>query len=244
MKFAIITILYGDSTADFMKFIESNYEDIIAKDIKIFIIDNGNHSYPIRNRPNILVIKNNNNGFSKSINKGLKILYGEYEYAVIVNPDLVFKMEELLSMTPNLMKDFSVIETKEYNRSISIRYFNKITGQVSSNRGFFDIEFFNGPAFVLSKRCFEKVRGFDERYFLYFEDLDFSIKLHHHGIPLNVTKSKSFIHTPASSSSNIAKRERIAAISGLKFTFKHLKLNLFLYIRYIIKYILSPCRVK
>ena len=111
-------------------------------------------------------------------------------------------------------------------------------------KGFLDIEYFNGPAFTLSKVCFEKVGGFDERYFLYFEDLDFSIKLHAHGFPLNIVKSKSFIHTPASSSSNIAKRERIAAISGLKFTFKHLKLNLFLYIRYIIKYIFSSCREK
>tara|TARA_B100000900_G_C20588702_1_gene720711 strand:+ start:657 stop:1391 length:735 start_codon:yes stop_codon:yes gene_type:complete len=244
MRFAMITILYGDSTIDFMKFIESNYKYITEKELKIFIIDNGNHNYPIKDHPNILVIKNNNDGFSKSINKGLKILYKEYDYALIVNPDLVFKIDEFISMIPKLMTDFSVIETKEYNQIISLRYFNKLTGTISMKKGFLDIEFFNGPAFVLSKRCFERVQGFDERYFLYFEDLDFSLKLHTHGVPLTVIESNSFVHSPASSSSNIGKRERIAAISGLKFTFKHLKLNLFLYIRYIIKYIFSSCRKK
>ena len=244
MRFAIITVLYGDSTADFMKFLECNHKYIIEQNLKIFIIDNGNHDFTIKESTNISVIKNNNNGFSKSINKGLKILYKEYEYALIVNPDLMFNVDEFISMIPELTTDFSVIETKEYDQSVSIRYFNKITGKVSMRKGFSGIEYFNGPAFTLSKVCFEKVGGFDERYFLYFEDLDFSIKLHSHGFPLNVVKSKSFIHTPASSSSNIAKRERIAAISGLKFTFKHLKLNLFLYIRYIIKYIFSSCREK
>ena len=70
-------------------------------------------------------------------------------------------------MIPELTTDFSVIETKEYDQSVSTRYFNKITGKVSMRKGFLDIEYFNGPAFTLSKVCFEKVGGFDERYFLY-----------------------------------------------------------------------------
>ena len=70
MRFAIITVLYGDSTADFMKFLECNHKYIIEQNLKIFIIDNGNHDFTIKESTNISVIKNNNNGFSKSINKG------------------------------------------------------------------------------------------------------------------------------------------------------------------------------
>ena len=41
MRFAIITVLYGDSTADFMKFLECNHKYIVEQNLKIFIIDNG-----------------------------------------------------------------------------------------------------------------------------------------------------------------------------------------------------------
>ena len=47
MRFAIITVLYGNSTADFMRFLESNYKYIIEQNLKIFIIDNGNHNFII-----------------------------------------------------------------------------------------------------------------------------------------------------------------------------------------------------
>ena len=59
MRFAIITVLYGDSTADFMKFLECNHKYIIEQNLKIFIIDNGNHDFTIKESTNISVIKNN-----------------------------------------------------------------------------------------------------------------------------------------------------------------------------------------
>tara|TARA_B100001063_G_C16647316_1_gene494041 strand:+ start:243 stop:977 length:735 start_codon:yes stop_codon:yes gene_type:complete len=244
MKIAMITVLYGKSTYKFMNHLEKNYGYLKQIGMKIFIIDNGNHNYKIKDDSSVVIIKNRNTGFSKSINLGLRKLFNDHEYALVVNPDLDFEFDEVLSMTSSLEDNFAVIETKEFNQTIAIRYFNKITGQISNKKSFSCIEFFNGPAFSISRKCFKKLDGFDERYFLYFEDLDFSIKLHSHNIPLNVIKSKNFVHHPASSSSNIGKRERIASVSGLLFTFKHMRFNLFLYIRYIIKYLLSPCRTK
>ena len=240
----MITVLYGESTYKFMNYLEKNYNYLKQIGLKIFIIDNGNHNYKIKDDSSIVVIKNQNNGFSKSINLGLRELFTHHDYALVVNPDLDFEFDEVLSMTSSLEDNFTVIETKEFNQNVSIRYFNKITGQISNKKTFSCIEFFNGPAFSISRNCFEKLDGFDERYFLYFEDLDFSIKLHLNNIPLKVIKTKNFTHHPASSSSNIGKRERIASVSGLLFTFKHLRYNLFLYIRYIIKYLLSPCRTR
>ena len=110
-----------------------------------------NHDFTIKESTNISVIKNNNNGFSKSINRIKDTLIKEYEYALIVNPDLMFNVDEFISMIPEFTTDFSVIETKEYDQSVSIRYFNKITGKVSMRKGFLGIEYFNGPGFYIEQ---------------------------------------------------------------------------------------------
>lgn len=78
-----------------------------------------------------------------------------------------------------------------------------------------------GAAMLIKREVFEKIGLFDERFFLYFEDLDFCLRAKAAGYTLHLTPDVVAEHQVSASSSPTA-RTRYQWLSHLKFVGKYL----------------------
>lgn len=137
----------------------------------------------------------NNLGFSKANNIGVKQAKGEYVY--ILNPDTEIEGDYFLEVLDfaDRQKNIGALGLRMHNlegqflpeskRSVPalVNSFEKLFTKLSNNSktyyrndiGEFDIaevEVMTGANLLMKKSVYEEVGGFDERYFMYGEDID------------------------------------------------------------------------
>ncbi len=151
--------------------------------------------------PNIRIIENKENlGYGAGHNRAIKIAESDYHF--IINPDISFEASLLDDAAKYLDKhsDTVLISPSVYDmegtrkhppkRNPRIRYIiprlisskNKLfekwrdeyTLRRVESKEPFDIEFCSGSFMICRTSALKKVGGFDERYFLYYEDADLS----------------------------------------------------------------------
>lgn len=136
-----------------------------------------------------------NYGFSKANNIGVKAAKGEYVY--ILNPDTEIEgdyFQEILDFADNQEK-FGALGLRMHNlkgeflpeskRSVPalINSFEKLFTTFNNNSktyyrndvdefGIAEVEIMTGANLLLKRSVYEEVGGFDERYFMYGEDID------------------------------------------------------------------------
>ncbi len=169
------------------------------------------------------LLPSTNKGFGAGNNFGVKS--ARSEYLLLLNPDtLIFddsiqkmlsfikKHDEIGALTcllgpdkKNLQKDF--FGKFQSLGSITIRkyYFNKI----DITEEFFYTGIVTGAAFMIKKDLFEKIGGFDERFFMYLEDDDLCKRLVDAGYKNAVLSTAKIIHLEGKSISKNKDRKRI-----------------------------------
>lgn len=106
---------------------------------------------------NVKVIINKNNGFGQAANLGVKI--AKSKYILFSSPDIIFK--------ENAIKKFINFAKKLKDRfGLLIPSNNKIKNFSLIKKPF------GTPILFVKKNNFLKVKGYDEKFFLYFEDTD------------------------------------------------------------------------
>jgi N-acetylglucosaminyl-diphospho-decaprenol L-rhamnosyltransferase len=182
---------------------------------KIIIVDNASTDNSLKIIPNKLVkiIKQKKNiGFAKACNIGAKYCKGKY--ILFLNPDTrVYKngIKKSLQFMENSQNYKVAIMGAQmlYNKKISIscsyfpnffRFFSKAMGldfifkkTALFMKGFDHqtsrfVDQVIGAFFLVRKKIFFKLNGFDERFFLFFEEVDFSLRVYNLGY-------KSFYNT-------------------------------------------------
>ncbi|PMG83491.1 glycosyltransferase family 2 protein [Vibrio breoganii] len=132
---------------------------------------------------------NNNNAYSHCLNLGME----ENDYFVVHNPDVFFNSDSLSLLFNTLSNSTIGIGTiKLYkdrecrNIENSIRYFPTVydifkgflgrqvtrTYEVDNLVDSEEVEWCSGALMVIKSRLYSKLDGFDERYFMYYEDVD------------------------------------------------------------------------
>ncbi len=81
-------------------------------------------------------------------------------------------------------------------------------------------EYLSGCAMFVKKEVFKKIGLFDERFFLYYEDADFSVRARQAGFDLLVVPSAKMNHLEQSNEKNSAKTYWLV-LSGLLFFHTH-----------------------
>lgn len=149
--------------------------------------------------PNVnLITLDSNIGFGAAHNKVLSLITSNYH--LIVNPDIFFStdtLEEMVNYLDN-MKDISMVSPKIKNEDGTEQYLPKVNpkfkyfigGRFEKYGGIFakwraeytrkneliiapvDIDFCTGCFMLVRTDILWEVNGFDERYFLHFEDAD------------------------------------------------------------------------
>ena len=149
--------------------------------------------------PTVKIIKNNeNNGFGYGHNKVIDIIDSDFHF--IINPDIILKEDAISMLVDKLENDKSVVmaTSKILNQDGTEQFLPKknpkfrylIGGRLEKFGKIFkkyrdiytmrneiikeplDIEFCTGCFFCIRTEVFKKLNGFDDRFFMYFEDAD------------------------------------------------------------------------
>lgn len=147
--------------------------------------------------PNVILIENKlNYGFSKGNNQGTAIAKGEY--ICILNPDMVIAENTFVHLLnfADSVDNLGILGCRlvngrgvflpESKRNIPLPAiaFEKLLGftkRYYSNQvkefGIGQVPVFVGAFMLMKKTVFDRVKGFDEDYFMYGEDIDLSYRI-------------------------------------------------------------------
>tara|TARA_B110001450_G_scaffold115100_1_gene108802 strand:+ start:6403 stop:7392 length:990 start_codon:yes stop_codon:yes gene_type:complete len=218
---------------------------------EVIVVDNnstdGSCEMVKKSFPNTLLIENNDNvGFSKANNQGVAIASGKY--ICILNPDTVVAEDTFLKLLKfsNSINNIGIVSCKlidgsgsflpESKRNIPTRRvaIKKLIGlskeyYVSElkNEYIGKVPVFVGAFMLLKKNVYECVRGFDERYFMYGEDIDLSYSVLNAGYDNYYYGKTTIIHFKGESTlKDEVYAKRFYGAMEL-FYKKHFKANLF-----------------
>jgi len=236
-------------------------------DFKLLVIDNNstdgtlktvshyflNHQR-LKNKTELLK-KNQNIGFARAVNIGLKkALSEEYKAVLLINPDTYFDnklfkngIEELFSK-----KDIGACCPKILypdgkvwwmgTRPLSIKEIvfgldygiSKNTNQgkvISTKNEIFESDLLTGCIFFIKTKAIKKVGLFNENYFMYVEDFDYSLRLRKLNYRLSIFTNSVIYHskdTINKISMRELRREKIAITSYGKYILQNYSLYIFI----------------
>ena len=245
-------------------------------DIEVIIIDNNSNDDLItkfkKKYTNFKWISNKiNAGFSKACNQGAKI--AKNQYYLFLNPDTelekncLVKLKSNINNFPNSILSISQLDTVgnirfPYGSFLSIRTFNGIirfldrlfsleNRKIDNKKLFIKPNWVSGSFLLIDNKNFNKLSGWDEDYWMYYEDMDLCKRAINIGIDIVLINSTSCTHHHGKSS-KVNLKTRVKAKthsikSGVIFIEKHYsgayqKILKFLYLssRIIELLILSP----
>lgn len=211
IKLSIIYVYYNTPN-ELVRSIGSINKATNISNYEVIIVDNNSpKKLPnITKKHNFRVIKNLNNlGFGKGCNLGAKKSRGEF--LLFVNPDTIFKNDSINRLIEVLEKDknIGVVGPKMVNSMgktlpttsnfitpvNSLIKFSKLGKKFTKNNvksGQTDV--LSGACMMIRKKVFEKVNGFDERFFMYFEEQDLCKRIVDHGYKVYYQPKSQIVH--------------------------------------------------
>lgn len=197
MDITILIISYNSS--DLVK----NYIKNLSKKIPILVIENSRDKnlkdYLEKNYKNVKVlIPKKNLGYGAALNLGIKESKTKFVYCSTV--DVVINNHNflLLDKYKNILRNFVILGGTYSNQKIYKNYEIKEPKIINENLlkiGIKEVDVIFGSAFLLNKKILKEkkiFKLFDENFFLYFEDIDASLKLRKHNLKLFVSNKIKF----------------------------------------------------
>ena len=195
-----------------------------------------------------IVRNEKNEGFARACNIGARL--SSAEYLLFLNPDVVLSPETLSSVAETLQKlddDTSVLGiqlvdktgaptascarkpnfTHLLHRALLLdRVFPGIFRSYHltefSHKEDRYVEHVSGAFYLIRRQVFDSVGGFDERFFVYLEDLDLSIRVGEAGYRIFFYAGTNAYHEGGGASkSDISSRQYHAVTSRILFAYKH-----------------------
>ena len=215
-EITIVTVLYNSS-----ELVESFFDKI--ENFKIIVVDNGKNEKilnKIQSLNNIQVIsKNKNLGYGKAINFAFENV--STNFFLVLNPDISIDVNSIENML-NIFKQYNdcgivapiTLPDKDFYGVFPERNLKSV---VSSNEvksrelllnsgieGELCVDVAKGCALLISAKQFKNVGKFDEKYFLFWEEIDLCRKSRSKKNSVIITpKSKAHHNQGRSSKSNI-----------------------------------------
>ncbi|MGL5093097.1 MAG: glycosyltransferase family 2 protein [Aeromonas sobria] len=218
---------------------------------KIIIVDNGSIDGSLELLPpvpNLLIIRTGKNlGFGKACNLGSKL--SDSEYILFLNPDCrlfnntLTQIEELINNKPEIGV-YGVQLIDEQNKvAKSCARFPDLKCYIYQSLGLSRLAFFKkydmhmsdwahdqdcivdhviGAFYLIRASLYESVNGFDERFFVYLEDLDLSRRVVQAGYSIYYAASIQAFHAGGGTSRQVkAYRLFYSLRSRIQYAFKH-----------------------
>lgn len=236
---------------------------------KVIIVDNNSNDGSLAKIKNLNlnfeIINNEKNfGFSKACNIGSK--NQKSDYILFLNPDIILNKDNLTKSIALIKTKLDIgvcgiqLRNNEFeiqrtccNFPKPINFFNKIIGLNKLNpkifKDFFmenwdhkDSRFVDhviGAFYLIRAELFFKLKGFDESFFMYLEDLDLSKRVNKSGYKIYYFSETSAYHKGGGSSEKVKDYRIFYSIySRVLYGFKYFNLKnaiFFLFITFVIE---------
>lgn len=215
---------------------------------KIYVVDNGSTDDSLKilgslESPHVSVLSTGNNGgYGYGNNFGVKLAYNEgFRFSLIANPDVEFdnQLVDLLRTGFNENVNAAIIAPGKMNgdyRAWSFptwfsytfsalmligRLFKENGTAYTSNGNYAEVDCVPGSLLMVDSEAFISVGGYDERMFLYCEEVVLGFKFAQKGKKTYVVKEANFVHNHSvsikKSISSAVKRKRMLLNNRLFF---------------------------
>ena len=181
----------------------------ISHDFKIIIIENSldksiESELPKQSK-NIKIIFSENNGYGSAINLARKHVITKYFF--VLNPDILKVNDQLINAFCDAAK-----ELKDNFGALGPR-FEKVSEkshkQSNINEKYGQIESISGSAMFFCSEIFDRNRGFDENFFLYFEETDYCFRSNKNDYKIYQINSQRVYHDIGTSVETESENEAI-----------------------------------
>lgn len=177
---------------------------------KIIVVDNASKDKSVRlveeNFTDIIFIKLNKNvGFAGANNIGIRYaLNCGADYILLLNPDTIVESDMLRRLVDNA--DFKTVTSPKIFSDIKKRNIWYAGGEMDyiygkakhlmcgKEKKIFNVSFMSGCCMLIHKNIFKKVGCLEEKYFMYYEDDDFCMRLMEKGITMLYIPDAHLIH--------------------------------------------------
>ncbi len=252
MKLSVIIVNYN--VRYFLELCLQSVQDaLIELDSEIIVVDNKSTDDSCKmvseNFPEVVLIENKENfGFAKANNQGVSKARGQY--VLILNPDTVVAKDTFLKILEfaKSRHNFGALGTKliggdgrflsESKRGIPTPMVSlyKLTGFTSKKTGKYYanhlkenetgvVEVLVGAFMLMTRKVYNEVHGFNEKYFMYGEDIDLSYKILNKGYQNYYYADATIIHYKGESTIRDAKRLKHFHEAMDIFYTEHFKVN-------------------
>ena len=227
MQLSVVIVSYNTKELT-LKCIDSVLANSSGLDIEIVVIDNNSTDGSVQGLRKLRVdkiktVENSENlGFAKAVNQGIKLSSGEH--ILLLNSDCKLTQGALKKLFDFAQKtpDAGVVGVKLLNPGGGVqpscyyfpgiiraakRYFggaNEVDKYYPKDFGAAEVEAVVFAATLITRAALKMVGLLDERYFMYFEDLDFCKRVWKAGLKVYYLPSAEVIHYHGASGKKIA----------------------------------------
>ena len=176
-------IVYYQDQESLLNLLES-LEQQSLKPGHVFITDNNsiqsidlkNYSFPVQ-----VTKLDENKGFAAGANVSIKnAISNNFSNLMLLSQDVILDSASAEQMIAEVVSSKGIVFPTMYNRNTNKVFskggsVNKISGSIklSTSRRPKNPEWADGSCLVFTKEVFDSVEGFYEKFFMYFEDVDF-----------------------------------------------------------------------
>jgi GT2 family glycosyltransferase len=199
--------------------------------------------------PKLKIVKNETNiGFGKANNAGIQWAFEniDFDYLLILNNDTIVTKDSLKYLVDafEIDPEIGITTSKimyDYNRDLvwygggEINYrkcwpkiydYDKNPTAEGADKSKY-VNYVCGCVMMFSRACIEKIKGFDDDYFIYCEDLELSMRMIDTGLKMYY-ESRSVIYHKVQGSAKRKEGQDFGMKAGnpkLEFVFYHMKSN-------------------
>ena len=166
----------------------------ISNNFKIIIVENSYdksiESEVLELHKNIQIIFSENKGYGSAINLARKKIYTKYFF--VFNPDIQKINDKLITVFYNSAK-----ELNDNFGALGPRFENvseKSHKQSNISKKYGQIESISGSAMFFCSEVFDRNSGFDENFFLYFEETDYCYRSNKNNFKIYQINSQKVYH--------------------------------------------------
>jgi GT2 family glycosyltransferase len=179
----------------------ASLEEQSLKPGQVFITDNNsiqslalkNYSFPVQ-----ITKLAENKGFAAGANVALKsAISNNFSNLILLSQDVILDSSSAEQMIAELVRSNGIVFPTMYNRNTNQVFskggsVNKFSGSIklSTLRSPKNPEWADGSCLVFTKEVFNSIDGFYEKFFMYFEDVDFCYRAKYKGFALSHVGTK------------------------------------------------------